>query len=122
MTADSRASVRRWAVHAALALALFALLEITARVWLFGLAGLDPRRVDSVHSIGRSGFLKPSTTPGLSYELRPNLDGWLKLARLRTNSKGLRDREIPLAKPEGVDQRLETHSGQGIHRNRPVAG
>lgn len=85
-----------------LGISLFIGLELTARVYLFGLAGLDPRRVNSVHPIGETGFLRASTIPGLHYECAPNVDAFFKLASFRTNSVGLRDREYPVEKPMGV--------------------
>jgi hypothetical protein len=81
---------------------LFIVLEMTARVYLFGFAGLDPRRVGSVHPIGETGFLRASDIPGLHYESEPNVDTFFKLASFRTNSVGLRDSEYLIKKPAGV--------------------
>jgi len=78
---------------------LFLLLELTTRVYLFGLDGLVPARVNSIHGLQQTGFTQPSTIKGLPFELRPNVDGWFKLARFRTNSEGLRDQEYALQKP-----------------------
>jgi hypothetical protein len=78
---------------------VFLLLEASARVYLFGLAGLSPSKVNSTRwreSIG----IRYSTEPGIGYEMEPNLDMERKLVRFRTNSRGLRDREYPLEKPE----------------------
>jgi hypothetical protein len=55
-----------------------------------------------MHPLGRSGLIKPSSTPGLIYELKPNLDTYFKLVRFRTNSRGLRDKEYSVEKPAGT--------------------
>jgi len=78
------------------------LLECAARVQLFGIAGLDPRRVDSVRPIFQSDLLRESSVPEIAFELRPDLDVWFKLVRLRTNSRGLRYREIEPTKAANV--------------------
>lgn len=83
-------------------LALWVLLELSARVYLFGAAGLDPRRVDSVRPILETGYLRTSDEPLLGFELRPNVDGWFKLVRFRTNADGLRDRAYKREKPPGT--------------------
>ncbi len=93
---------RALALPVGFALALFVLVELTTRIFLFGWAGLNPLRVDSVKPIGRTAFLQPSEVPGLAFELKPNLDGYFKLARFRTNGRGLRDREYSALKPEGA--------------------
>jgi len=79
---------------------VFALLEASARVYLFGLAGLVPSRINSVHGLHQTGFVRASPEPRLGWELEPNIDSYFKLVRFRTNSRGLRDREYTLAKPE----------------------
>jgi len=84
------------------ALTLFVLVELTTRMFLFGWAGLNPLRVDSVKPIGKTGFLQPSEVPGLAFELKPNLDRYFKLARFRTNARGFRDREYSVEKPVGT--------------------
>lgn len=73
--------------------------ELTYRVYLFGVDGLSYARVNSFHEIGLSGLIRPSEYPEVIYELKPGLDTWFKMARLRTNSAGLPDREYSLAKP-----------------------
>ena len=82
---------------------LFLLLEVSARIYLFGIASLDPRKINSVNDLGRTGFTRPSPHPELAYELRPDLDGFFKMVRFRTNSRGLRDRQYELEKPEGEE-------------------
>lgn len=92
-----------WAVRtAAVALAALVLLELTARVVLFGASGLVPERVDSVHGLFETGFTRPSAVPGLGFELAPKVSGWFKLVPFRTNSVGMRDEEVPLHKPDGT--------------------
>lgn len=86
----------------AVVLVVLLLLETTARVFLFGASGLVPARVDSVHGLFETGFTRPSSVPGLGFELRPNVSGWFKLVPFRTNSAGMRDAEVPLRKPEGT--------------------
>jgi hypothetical protein len=75
------------------------LLELHARVVLFGPAGLHPLELDSVRPLTETGFLQASADEGLVYELAPGIDGTFKLARFRTNSRGMRDREYALEKP-----------------------
>jgi len=81
------------------ALGSLLLLELSVRIYLFGLAGLHIGKVDSVQTIWETGFLSASTERKLGYEFKPNVDGYFKLARFRTNSRGLRDREYSLEKP-----------------------
>ena len=65
------------------------LLECTTRVWLFGPAGLNPARVNSLRPIFQDDILMPAEDPAVGFRLRPNLDIWFKLARLRTSGLGL---------------------------------
>lgn len=85
-----------------LGVGLFVLLETSARIYLFGIAGLDPRKINSVHRLRHSGYIQPSPHPDLGFELKPNVDGYLKLVPFRTNSQGLRDREYSVDKPENT--------------------
>jgi hypothetical protein len=80
---------------------LFLLVEMSTRVYLFGVAGLLPSRINSVHGLPQTGFTIPSTR-GLMFELKPNLDEYFKLVPFVTNSHGLRDDEYPYRKPENV--------------------
>lgn len=85
------------------AFGLFLLLEMSARVYLFGFAGLLPERVNSIRGLPQTGFTQPAPADsGRVFELRPNLDGYFKLVPFRTNSVGLRDREYDLRKPENT--------------------
>jgi hypothetical protein len=83
----------------AAALAAFVLLEASARLALFGPAGLDPRRVGLLRDTPPTALVTYDTDPALVWEYRPGLDVFFKLVRFRTNSRGMRDREYPLAKP-----------------------
>jgi hypothetical protein len=78
------------------------LLELSARIHLFGWAGLVPSRINSVHGIPQADLTRRSSEPRLGIELERNLDSYFKLARFRTNSRGLRDREYPLRKPDNT--------------------
>lgn len=80
-------------------LCVFLSLEATARYYYFGLDGFKYRKMDSFHSIGRSGLIQLSKDPAISYELKPNVDGYFKMERFVTNSQGLRDQEYSLSKP-----------------------
>ena len=86
---------------AALAVLLVA-LEGTARLVIFGAAGLDTRRVPLIADTPVKEFVTFETEPAIGWEYAPNQDTFLKLVRLRTNSRGMRDQEYPLAKPEGT--------------------
>jgi lysophospholipase L1-like esterase len=43
-----------------------------------------------------------SSDPRVMFEPRPNFDGFSEGVPIRTNSRGLRERELPLAKPAGT--------------------
>lgn len=90
------------AILTAMGALVFLMLELTARVYLFGFAGLVPDRINSVHGLAQTGLLRLSSEPRLEFELRPNVDGYHQLARFRTNSQGLRDKEYPFEKPDGT--------------------
>jgi hypothetical protein len=83
-------------------LLLFVALEGTARLVIFGAAGLDPRRVPLIADTPVKEFVTFETEPAIGWEYKPNQDTFLKLVRLRTNSRGMRDKEYPLAKPAGT--------------------
>jgi hypothetical protein len=100
MAASARSILRTSCVLLASGAGLFLLLELSARVSLFGLAGLSPAQINSLRGLPQSGFTQPSPEPRLGFELRPNLAGTFKLAPFRTNAQGQRDRDYPLRKPE----------------------
>lgn len=76
-------------------------LEITARLYLFGWAGLDLRRVPITRGLTPPGLWEDRSESG-TLRFVPNLDVFANLVRLQTNSRGLRDREYTLDKPEGA--------------------
>jgi hypothetical protein len=94
--------LQRLCVLAGVGAALFLLLEGSARMALFGWAGLSPAGLNSVRGLPETGFTQPSAEPRLGFELRPNLDGQFKLVPFRTNAHGLRDRDYALEKPGGT--------------------
>jgi hypothetical protein len=85
---------------ALIALAVFAMLEATARLALFGGAGLDPRRVPLTRGLEPKGMLRDSPIRAIGKEYEPNLDVFARLVRFETNSRGLRDEEYSIDKPE----------------------
>jgi len=87
----------------AAAIGVFLLLELTARLYLFGLGGLVPERVNSIRGLPQTGFTQPAPpASGRVFDLKPDLDGYFKNVPFRTNSAGLRDREYALRKPENT--------------------
>lgn len=76
----------------------FIALELTLRVYMFGLAGLSPARVNSYRNILESGLVHAADNLEVWYELKPGIDELFRGARLITNSSGLADREYPVAK------------------------
>jgi hypothetical protein len=84
----------------AVAIALLLLLEWSARLVIFGRAGLDPRRVGILRDLDPAELVRYETE--LVYEYKPNLDVFFKGVRFRTNSRGMRDKEYTLAKPPGA--------------------
>lgn len=81
------------------AIALLLLLEVSARLVIFGPAGLDPRRVGILRDPHPTDLVTYETERDLVYEYKPNLDVFFKLVRFRTNSRGMRDEEYALVKP-----------------------
>ncbi len=84
------------------AIVLALTLELSARWYLFGFAGLDPQRIGSVKTLMETELVRVSEHPELGWELAPSASGFHKLVHLQTNSQGLRDREYPLATPSGT--------------------
>lgn len=78
--------------------ALLIALEFTARFAIFGVRGLDPRRL--------GGWVASDVTfdtdPSIGFEMVPHIDRFAGLVRLRTNSRGMRDREYTLKKSPGT--------------------
>jgi len=102
MAAHTRSLLRRTFVLLSVAAGGFLLLEMSARVHLFGLAGLSPAAVNSIRGLPQSAYTQPSAEARLGFVLKPNLDGIFKLVPFRTNARGLRDRDYALTKPEGT--------------------
>lgn len=75
------------------------LLEQTIRYYMFGMDSFSYHKMNSIGSLGKSGFIQASSNPAIVYELKPNLDSYLKLADFKTNSQGLRDKEYSIEKP-----------------------
>lgn len=80
----------------------FILLESAYRFYLFGWDAFSIEKVNSVNALGLSGLLQPSSNPELVFELRPDVDTYFKLVPFQTNSHGLRDKEYPIDKVDGV--------------------
>ena len=68
-------------------------LEQSYRFYLFGFDSFSVEKMNSVHSLGVSGITQRADHPEIVYELKPNLDLYFKLAKFKTNSDGLRDKE-----------------------------
>jgi len=83
-------------------LIVFLILEQGSRFYLFGFDSLSYSKMNSVHALGVSGLLKPSSHLEIIYELKPNLDTYFKLVRFKTNSQGLRDKEYAKRKPQNT--------------------
>lgn len=102
MTATSHSSLYTGLKIITFSIFLFLLLEISARLYYFGFAGLDPARINSVHGLPKTGFTMPSSSPDIGFELKPEIDGYFQLVPFKTNSQGLRDREYSMEKPENT--------------------
>jgi len=75
------------------------LVEQTIRFYIFGFDSFSYKQMQSIKSIGHSGFIKAASIEPLVYEHKPNIDSRLKLVEFKTNSRGLRDKEYSLRKP-----------------------
>lgn len=108
MPATSSAPARRASfagralVAIALAAAVALAVEQTYRVFVFGRAAWSYERMNSVHDLWVSGLIRAAANPEISFELKPALDTYFKLAPLSTNAQGLRDVERAPRKPPGV--------------------
>lgn len=80
----------------------FILLEVSYRYFIFGSESLNYEKMSSVTPLGLSGLIEPSRDPEIIYQLKSNLDTYFKMARFKTNSKGLRDKEYSMAKPKNT--------------------
>ena len=85
-----------------LAALTFLTTEQLFRIYLFGSDSFSISKMNSVHDVGDSGLIKPATHTELIFELKPNLNTYFKLARFKTNSHGLRDKEYTYSKSEDI--------------------
>lgn len=78
-------------------------VEIFARVYLAAPIALIPRYGNSFQSIFLSPVVIKAEGSPLPWELKPNLDGYFKLTKFATNSRGLRSgRDFEIQKPAGM--------------------
>lgn len=92
--------MKKAALGIALALGTVCLtLEVTARLMVFGVKGLDLRRNGIVRRIENRDLFTFETERSIAFEYKPNLDLLRPLNRFQTNSWGMRDGEYPLEKP-----------------------
>jgi hypothetical protein len=77
---------------------IFIALEMTFRVYLFGMSGLSPAKVNSFINIFHSGLVQPADDLQVWYALKPNQQTLFRGAPFRTNSHGLADDEYSYAK------------------------
>jgi len=75
------------------------ILEQVVRFHLFVVDSFNYQKMKTMGSIGKTGSLQKSNIPEVNYELKPNLDTYYKMASLKTNTRGLRDKEYSLEKP-----------------------
>lgn len=86
-----------------LIIVLFALLlEQVVRFYIFGGDALSYQKMQSVGSMGYTGYLKESEFPDVVYEFKPGIDSYFKLSDFKTNSQGLRDKEYSIEKPDNT--------------------
>ena len=99
-----RKSLERAGVALASALLGLLLVEVGYRVHVWGLRGLSMEKMNSVSVMGKRALLResPYSNPPIRYLLAPDVERLFKMQPFRTNSRGLRDEEYSLAKPEGV--------------------
>lgn len=77
---------------------LFVLIELTYRFFVLGPMALNPVKMRSFTTLLTSGFVQPADELSVYFELKPNLDGLLRGVPIRTNSRGLADREYAIEK------------------------
>lgn len=83
-----------------LAILVLLLVEQAIRFHVFGYDSFSYKKMHSIKSLGHSGFIQASDVKSIVYELKPNIDSQLKLVDFKTNSKGLRDMEYSIRKPD----------------------
>jgi hypothetical protein len=79
--------------------AVLLMVELSFRVYLFGVNSLNPLRMNSYTQIHDSGLTQAASVPAVYFELRPDSNSWYKGERFTTNSAGLRDTEYAKDKP-----------------------
>lgn len=100
--------LRRMATFATIAASLAVLLaasEAIIRAKYFGLDAVrysTAARYKPIDAMADPAYLQPAPEPGLVYTLRPGFRGWVKGAFIAANNYGVREREIPLERPEGT--------------------
>lgn len=75
------------------------LLEATARFYYFGLDMFDYTKIKSFHWLLDGNQIRASSNNRIGYELKPNLNSYLKLKKFITNADGLRDQDYSIKKP-----------------------
>jgi len=86
-------------VAALLLFAMFVVLELSYRVYLFGPTGFSPAKVGSFSLIFSSGLVQPAANREIWYELKPDQSTLFRGVPFRTNAQGLADDEYSLDKP-----------------------
>jgi len=81
-------------------LVLVLTVELGTRISLFGVNGLRWSKLQSLQDVGIGALLEPARDPEMIWEWRPHLDRELEFVPFRTNSHGMVDDELPLAKPD----------------------
>ncbi|NIT60067.1 MAG: hypothetical protein GWN00_28770 [Aliifodinibius sp.] len=77
-------------------------VELTYRIYLFGINAFNYEKVNSMAVFTRTGFVRASEYPGVLYELKPNLRSHFKMAKFETNSQGLCDKEYQIKTDPGI--------------------
>lgn len=83
-------------------LAVFAMVELSFRVYLYGPGAIHPGKMNSFTQVHDAGIVHAAASPNVYYELLPDLDVWYKGVSFTTNSAGLRDSEYAIDKPGGT--------------------
>lgn len=78
------------------------LLEQSYRFYLFGKASFSFDKMNSVHPLGLSGLIEPSSHSEIIFELKPNLNTYFQLTNFKTNSEGLRDKDYSFSKDNNI--------------------
>lgn len=76
--------------------------EIICRLAYFGADAFNIKKINSFVTIGYTGFIQPAEDQYVWYEMKPDLDDLFKMHPIQTNSKGLRDKEYSITKPDNT--------------------